>query len=454
MAESIVKDPYHLDSSEIENPPTAFGAIMRRIGPGLILASSIVGTGELIATTVLGAENGYTLLWLIILSCIIKIVSQNELGRYAIGTGETTLEAFNRIPGPRFRVSWVVWMWCVMVLMTLMQVGAMLGGISEILNRMVPAVPITAWVWVINFFTVALLIAGRYSIVERVAVGLVVTFTFLTVSCAFVLFQKPEYYSLAQLIDGLSFHLPAGGFVTAVATFGITGVGATELVMYPYWCIEKGYARYTGARDDSPAWRDRAFGWIKVMGVDVVNSMLIYTFATVAFYLLGAGVLHGMGIVPQGTEMVQMLSNMYTETLGSWSLVPFLMGAFAVLYSTVFASTAAHCRVWADFIGMLGLYDKKDYSIRLKVTRAFVVILLFIPSLYYMWLESPVLMVMIGGLAQAVMLPIIGFCAIYLSRFHMPKQILPKGWIRLALWVSTLIMAVMMGYSAIQRLTS
>ena len=55
------------------------------------------------------------------------------------------------------------------------------------------------------------------------------------------------------------------------------------------------------------------------MGFDVVNSMVIYTFATVAFYLLGAGILHGMGVVPQGTEMVHMLSAMYTETMGSWS---------------------------------------------------------------------------------------------------------------------------------------
>ena len=227
------KDPYELDPSEIENAPTAFSAILRRIGPGLILASSIVGSGELIATTVLGAENGYTLLWLIILSCIIKIVSQNELGRYAIGTGETTLEAFDRVPGPRWRVSWVVWLWAVMVLMTLMQVGAMLGGISEILNRMVPAVPIMVWVWVMNFITVALLIVGRYSTVERVAMGLVVTFTFLTVSCAFVLFQKPEFYSFAQLLDGLSFHLPAGGFVTAVATFGITGGGGDRTCHVP-----------------------------------------------------------------------------------------------------------------------------------------------------------------------------------------------------------------------------
>ena len=52
--------------------------------------------------------------------------------------------------------------------------------------------------------------------------------------------------------EGLQLRLPAEGLVTAVAVFGITGVGATELFMYPYWCVEKGYARFTG-----PATADR-----------------------------------------------------------------------------------------------------------------------------------------------------------------------------------------------------
>ena len=163
-----------------------------------------------------------------------------------------------------------------------------------------------------------------------------------------------------------------------MAAFGITGVGATELVAYPYWCLEKGYARYSGPRDGSPAWRDRAGGWIRVMGVDVGNSMVIYTFATVAFYFLGAGILHGRGLLPQGAEMVRVLSTMYTETMGAWSLPLFLVGAFAVLYSTIFAATAAHSRVFADFAGILKLYDKTDYAKRLQVTRLFVVILLFV----------------------------------------------------------------------------
>ncbi len=283
--------------------------------------------------------------------------------------------------------------------------------------------------------------------------GLVVVFTLLTVSCAVLLFKQPEYFSWTEVIAGLSFHLPQGGFVTAVTGFGVTGVGATELVAYPYWCIEKGYARFTGRGENTAVWRNRAHGWIKVMGADVLNSMVIYTLSTVAFYLLGAGILHGMGVVPQGAEMVGMLSNMYTATLGPWSRDLFLAGAVAVLYSTVFSATAAHSRLFADFLAILGVYDKRSYSARLSVTRVFVVILLLLPSLTFMFLQEPVLMVKIGGVSEALMLPVIGFSTIYLSRVHLPKAILPQGWITFGLWLTSAVMLVMMGYSVIRQLT-
>ena len=426
--------------------------IFPRIGPGLILASAVVGSGELIATTVLGAENGYRLLWLVLLSCVIKVVVQNELGRYAIGTGETALEAFDRVPGPRFRVSWVVWLWVLMNTTSLMTIGGMLAGISEILNRMVPALSINVWVWVVTVGTVILLVAGRYGLVEKISVGLVVIFTTLTVSCAVLLFKQPEYISWGEVLDGLSFHLPQGGWVTVVAVFGITGVGSGDLVAYPYWCIEKGYARFTGPRDNTEAWRERARGWIRVMGIDVLNSMAIYTFATVAFYLLGAGILFGLGVIPKGTDMVESLSNMYTETLGGWAYFLFLIGAVAVFYSSVFAATAASSRVFADFLAIIGGYDKRNYAARLKATRLFVVITLVIPLLYFTFLREPVLMVKIGGVAQAVMLPIIAFSTLYLRYAHIPKAILPEGWMTLALWVTSVMMLGIMGYLVLQLL--
>ena len=445
-------NPYELRAESVEEPPLMLSAIALRVGPGIILASTIVGSGELIATTVLGAEHGYSLLWLIIVSCVIKIVVQNELGRYTIGSGETSLEAFDRVPGPRLGASWVVWAWFLSLALALVAVGGMLGGIAQVVHQIVPAVPIVAWVWVINIGTLIVLSVGRYELIERVSMAMVAGFTLMTVGAAFVLLDSPQYFSWGAIVEGLSFRMPEDGFLSAVAVMGLTGVGASELGIYPYWCLEKGYARFTGPRDDTPSWIRRAHGWIRVLGFDVVNSMVIYTFATIAFYLLGAGILNGMGIVPRGTEMIETLSNMYTATLGEWSGYVFLIGAVAVLYSTVFAGTAARSRMLADWLGIMKAYDKGNYGLRLRFQRLFVVVLLVVPSLYYMFFQEPVMMVKMAGAVEAMMLPIIGFSTVYLRYRHLPSSIAPKGWITLALWVTSALMAVMMGYSVLLRL--
>jgi hypothetical protein len=84
----------------VDPPQTLFGAL-RHLGPGIVLASSIVGSGELIATTSTGAQAGFLLLWLIIIGCVIKVAAQVEIGRATLAWGRTPLDAFDRVPGPR-----------------------------------------------------------------------------------------------------------------------------------------------------------------------------------------------------------------------------------------------------------------------------------------------------------------------------------------------------------------
>jgi len=48
-------------------------------------------------------------------------------------------------------------------------------------------------------------------------------------------------------------------------------------------------------------------------------------------------------------------------------------------------------------------------------------------------------MVMIGGIAQALMLPVIGIGTIYLRHHRLPQRIAPAGWVTIGLWVATFI---------------
>ena len=441
-----LKDPYQLEIADVVDPPRAFTAILRRIGPGIILAASIVGSGELIATTTLGAQVGYTAMWVIVLSCLIKPIVQAELGRYSIATGETGLAGFNLVPGPRWKVNWIVWAWALMTVLTQLQIGAMFGGVSQVMFQLIPSIPVNAWVLIFLGITLALLLGGGYERIEGLAMIKVGLFTLLTFLAAVVLTRMPQYFSWADVWQGFNFRLPGEGLSTAVAVFGITGVGASELFMYPYWCVEKGYARCAGKRDASPEWRARAEGWIRVMHVDIFVSMFIYTIATIAFYLLGAGILHGMGKVPAAKDMISVLSNIYTQTLGAWSLWIFYLGAIATLYGTIFAATAANSRVYADMFRLMGFFDHTDYAARVRYRRGFVLFLTIFPVCLFMLVQSPVKMVIAGGVVQALMLPVIGIGTLYLRHRQLPAEVRPSGWVTLSLWGATFVIVVLMGY--------
>jgi len=440
-------DPYELRREDERAAPRTLRGALGSIGPGMILAASIVGSGELIATTTLGAEVGYALLWLIILSCLIKPVVQAEMGRYTIASGETGLEGLDRVPGPRLGVNWLVWAWAVMVLLTQLQIGAMYGGVAQVMTLLVPAVPVNAWIAVFCAVTLGILLGGGYERVERLAMVKVGLFTLLTVLAAVVLTRMPEFFSWGQVADGLALRLPERGLATAVAVFGITGVGAAELFMYPYWCVEKGYARFAGRREETPAWRERARGWVRLMHVDIAASMVVYTVATVAFYLLGAGILHGTGQVPAARDMIPVLSSIYTRTLGPWALWLFYAGAVVVLYGTVFAATAAHSRVFADMCRLMGLFARDDYARRVALRNRFVVVLVVVPVVLYLLFESPVKMVVAGGIAQMVMLPVAGFGTVFLHHRHLPRELAPHRAVTAGLWAASLVMLAATGYA-------
>ena len=73
-----------------------------------------------------------------------------------------------------------------------------------------------------------------------------------------------------------------------------------------------------------------------------------------------------------------------------------------------------------------------------------VVVLATVPALFYWLFESPVRMVVAGGVAQALMLPLIGLAAIYVRHTQVPKDLQPSAATTVMLWLST---AVMFGFA-------
>jgi Mn2+/Fe2+ NRAMP family transporter len=504
--------------SQVRPPPRTLFGILRQLGPGLIIAGAIVGSGELIATTKTGAQAGFWLLWLIVIGCVIKVFIQVEFGRYAISSGKTTMAAMDEVPGPRLGVNWLLWYWLVMFIVSLAQLGGIVHGVGQALAMNAPldgsfnhfldaqdawdaqAEPVrtelrqespaitddqleaavaarvgsarpneqmrkffwtddVTWAAIVTAVTIAILLAGRYAVIQNFSTAMVAAFTGVTVFCVFAMQYHAEWaVHWSDLRDGLSFRLPPvvegmsrwAPLSTALATFGIIGVGTSELIAYPYWCLEKGYARFVGPCDESDDWAIRARGWMRVMRWDAGVSMLIYTFATVAFYLLGAAVLHGSGLDPKGSQLVRTLGEMYVPVFGTWAKILFLFGALAVLYSTFFVANAGHTRVAADAVGVFGIGRANDAARRWWI-KAFCVFFPGFALVTCIFIRKPGELVLFSGVMQAVMLPMLAGATLYFRYRRCDRRITPGRLWTLMLWLSAVGMLIAGAWAGVTK---
>lgn len=481
--------------AEVREPPRHVWGILKELGPGLIVAGSIVGSGELIATTLTGAEAGFWLMWLIIIGCVIKVFAQLEIGRYTITTGRTALEGLDSLPGIRVAgTHWIIWVWLVMFVATVGQYGGIVGSIGQSVTMTIPLTeqgrtfneaadqkvrrqiatvtengfaqggaeangevspaPLPPagtdaawWALLLTLITAGILYRGRYSVIEKTVMLMVGAFTLLSILNLILLQRNPAWaVSLSDLWQGLSFRLPPAReglqpVTTALATFGIIGMAAGELLYYPYWCLEKGYAKHIGPPEASPEWAERARGWVRVMRWDAWLSMLVYTFSTLVFYLLGAAVLARAGLRAEGMDLIRMLAAMYEPAFGEFGVSLFLFGAMAVLFSTFFVGTASLVLVFADALQLLSRRWNHPIN-RHKVRRLLNVGLPAIAFLLFLFIPKPKALILVAGMTNTLMLPILAFAALYYRYRCTEEWLRPGRWWDGFLWLSSLALLV------------
>jgi len=430
---------YQSDASQIEEPPTRFLQKCKYLGPGFILSASIVGSGELIMTTLLGAQAGFVTLWVILVSCLVKVTIQLEFGKHAIYSGETTFDAFNKLPGPRLgRANWSIWVWLLLMTLKFLQVGGIVGGVALIGEMVVPGVSANIWALILAPAVSLLVFQGYYAPIEKLSIVMIGLFTILTLTSVVMLQSTPYAFSWDNIASGLSFQLPATAVIVAIGAFGITGVGGDEIMMYNYWLLEKGYGAKTGPYEKSEAWLKRAKGWIRIMYLDSLLAMVGYTIVTIAFYILGASVLHPQGLVPDSRDIIVVLSKMYTETLGMGARGIFLIGAFIVLFSTLLSALAGWTRLFGDAFTQITKANFHDNATRHKLVGILAWVIPMCWALLFLYFKSPGLMVMLGGISTSLILLIVVFAAIHFRMKRLPAELKPSRFYDFALWLSIL----------------
>ena len=390
----------------VREAPRGIGGLLRNIGPGVVVSGSVVGSGELLVTTRMGAEVGFVFLWGVILACLVKFFIQLELGRQCVLHDNTTIQVLDRVPGMRLaKTSWAAWLCVLGYFSVMIAVIGILGSVAGLMATLFPGVPYAVWAILVFAAISILLYRGLYADLERMITILVAGFSLVVVGSVVAMQATPHAVSGAEVWTGFRFALPADGAFVAMAVMGSVGATAVELFMYPYWVREKGYADFVGPREDTPEWRARYRGWMRVVTTDALVCTGIALVITCAYYLLGASILKQLNVVPQRMEVVEQVSLIFTESIGPWTKSVFMFGAFCTLFSTLLVFTASSGRITVDFLRQTGVAGLDSEAVRLRLLRALQI------GFPFLWLcvtvatpDTPMALVLIGANANNLLL--------------------------------------------------
>jgi Mn2+/Fe2+ NRAMP family transporter len=175
---------------------------------------------------------------------------------------------------------------------------------------------------------------------------------------------------------------------------------------------------------------------MRVMLYDAFLSMVVFTIATIAFYLMGVAVLFNEGRDPEGIRMVSTLAAAYVPVFGAYAGWLFLIGAIAVLYSTFLVANAGNARMYTDGCKVFGLISRDNPRTHEKALVFFSVLIPSLSFSMYLTGADPVTLVLIAGMAQAIMLPMIGIGSLYF-RYRMTDPRLKPS----RLWDTMLVLS-------------
>src|SRR5262245_23276069 len=222
-----------------------FGGLARAfaaIGPGIVVAGSVIGSGELINTPIHAAKFGFVLMCVVLRSCVSQYFLQVEIARHCLVHNRTTFEALNRIPGPRLGgASWVIVFYVVGYFFAMLTIIGIIGALGGLMNGVYPlssslTTSTRLWGAVMVLSAIALLWQGWYRQLELLVMILVGGFS-LSVALGVLLVQGTEFrISSDEILSGLTFSLGENWNEAAYAVIslmGALGVAANELLMYP-----------------------------------------------------------------------------------------------------------------------------------------------------------------------------------------------------------------------------
>ncbi|MBF4136379.1 MULTISPECIES: Nramp family divalent metal transporter [Streptomyces] len=388
------------------------------IGPGIVVAATGVGAGDLVATLIAGSKFGYTLLWAAVIGCLVKISLAEATGRWHLATGRTIFEGWRSLG------RWTTWYFAVYIVVWGFVYGATAMSSSALpIVALFPDGPgLKVWAAITGILGLVFVWFNRYAVFEK-AMTVMIGVMFVVVVYVAVRVGP----SLPKTFAGLVPALPDGSLLYTLGIVG--GVGGTiTMAAYGYWVNAKGWT--------TP-------DWMKVMRLDNRVAYVTTGIFVVAMLIIGAELLHSTNtVLTSGDKGLVDLGDVLEQRFGSATATLFLVGFFATSFSSLIGVWHGVSLMFADFVERL-----RKEAVRAEAAeaggaaevatgereksvpfRAYLLWLTF-PPMALLFLDQPFGLVLVYGVLGAFFMPFLAFTLIALLNSSRTPGEWRNGWL-------------------------
>jgi len=306
--------------------------IISIIGPGLLVAATGIGAGDLATASFAGSRLGTTVLWAALAGAFLKFVANEGLARWQLATGTTLLEGvvrhFGRLSGWFFLAYLVFW--------TFFVASALMSACGVTLHALIPVFEDARDGKIVfgilsSLTGVILVLRGGYALFSKI-MQVCIGFMFVTVMASAVI----VWPGTGEVLHGLfvpSIPQQEGGLSWTVALMG--GIGGTVTVLcYGYWIREAGR---TGQDD------------LRTCRIDLIVAYAVTALFGIAMVIIGSTI----EIDGRGATLLVTLAETLVESLGPTGRWIFLIGAAGAVFSSLLGVWQAVPYLFADLWGLL-----------------------------------------------------------------------------------------------------
>jgi Mn2+/Fe2+ NRAMP family transporter len=318
---------------------------LKSYGPGIIAVLAWLGAGDLVTSSVAGSEYGYSLMWILALSLLLRFLIVNIIARFQLMNKEglTIMEGYGRLH-PFF----TYFLFGYALIMGHLFNAYMIKGAGEVLSTILHInQPFICSIIVVG---VALFLLGKsiYLTIENI---MKVLLALMTLAFFVLAFQAGP--DIGQIVKGtIGFSIPSdtgvhGALLVAVSIIGAVA-GSIANFVHPYFMKEKGWVK--------PEHK-------KLQRNDLLFAISVAIVINLAIWVVGAEILKPNGIK---VETIDDLGKALQLNFGFVGWLIFYFGVFCTLFASIIGKTTGFPKLITDTLHIIRKDRRQKYGTKFE----------------------------------------------------------------------------------------